>query len=121
VEFERRPDFGPVALTFKRVAKILKDAPDAVVEPARFEAEEEHALHEATARIGAEVRARAERRDFAGALVELSGLGTPVDTFFNKVFVMHDDPAIRQNRLALLREVGRLSHGLLDFARLQAD
>jgi glycyl-tRNA synthetase beta chain len=121
VEFERRPDFGPVALTFKRVAKILKDAPDAAVEPARFEAEEEVALHEATARIGAEVRARAERRDFAGALVELSGLGAPVDAFFNKVFVMHEDPTIRRNRLALLREVGRLSHGLLDFGRLQAD
>ena len=34
---------------------------------------------------------------------------------------MHDDPAIKRNRQALLRDVGRLSAGLLDFGRLQAE
>jgi glycyl-tRNA synthetase beta chain len=121
VEFEGRPDFGAVATTFKRVTKILKDAPDGSIDPGRFEMEEERALHDATRRVGERVRARMGSRDFGGALGELAALGGPVHTFFEKVFVMHENEAVRRNRLALLRDVGRLSDGLLDFGRLQTE
>jgi glycyl-tRNA synthetase beta chain len=121
VEFERRPDFKPVATTFKRVSKILKDAPDGPVDPARFEENEERALHAAVREVGERVRALTQGHDFAGALAALAALGGPVDTFFAKVFVMHEDPMIRNNRFALLGEVARLSRDLLDFGRLQAD
>ncbi len=42
----------------------------------------------------------------------------PVDGFFDKVFVMSDDMAVRQNRLALLRDVAALPEGILDLAQL---
>src|SRR5439155_21520468 len=72
VEFESRPDFAPVATTFKRVTKILKDAADGAVDPARFEAPEERVLHEAIQRVGGVVRERLRENDFSGALSELA-------------------------------------------------
>jgi glycyl-tRNA synthetase beta chain len=42
-----------------------------------------------------------------------------VDTFFDRVLVMADDPAIRNNRIALLNELGSLFLRVADFSRLQ--
>jgi glycyl-tRNA synthetase len=42
----------------------------------------------------------------------------PVDAFFDTVFVMCEDAAVRANRLALLREVAALPRGVLDLAQL---
>ncbi len=42
----------------------------------------------------------------------------PVDAFFDTVFVMCEDAAVRANRLALLREVAALPCGVLDLAQL---
>lgn len=118
--FQRREGYEAVATTFKRVARILKDKVEGPIEPARFEMHEERALAAATAEVGERVRQRMHERDFPAALEELVALATPVDTFFTKVFVMHEDAAIRRNRLALLRDVGLLSKGLLDFGKLAA-
>jgi glycyl-tRNA synthetase beta chain len=41
-------------------------------------------------------------RDFTGTLKTLAQLRDDVDAFFNGVMVMADDPALRNNRLALL-------------------
>ncbi|MBT4153006.1 MAG: hypothetical protein HOE55_08160, partial [Thiotrichales bacterium] len=40
-----------------------------------------------------------------GALTLLATLHKPVDNFFEKVMVMSDDDAIRNNRLALLTQL----------------
>ena len=42
----------------------------------------------------------------------------PVAAFFDSVFVMCDDPKVRNNRLALLREVAALSEGVVKFDEL---
>ena len=42
------------------------------------------------------------QRDYAGALKELARLRAPVDTYFEKVMVMDEDPEIRANRLGVL-------------------
>jgi glycyl-tRNA synthetase beta subunit len=42
-----------------------------------------------------------------------------IDRFFDDVLVMHEDPALRQNRLGLLQQVWGLSHGIVDVARLE--
>ena len=41
-------------------------------------------------------------RDYVGVLRRLAALRAPVDAFFDDVMVMADDPAVRDNRLALL-------------------
>ena len=47
-------------------------------------------------------RSQLAARDFTGALTALAALRDAVDTFFNDVMVNAEDPALRNNRLALL-------------------
>ena len=42
----------------------------------------------------------------------------PLDAFFDKVFVMCEDMAVQQNRLALMQDVAKLPAGILDFSQL---
>ncbi len=42
-----------------------------------------------------------------------------INAFFDKVLVMADDPAVRQNRLALVGQVANLSAGIADLSKLE--
>jgi glycyl-tRNA synthetase beta chain len=42
----------------------------------------------------------------------------PIDEFFEGVMVMVEEEAIRNNRLALLDEIGKLFLGIADFSKL---
>jgi len=44
-------------------------------------------------------------RDYTGALGILAGLREPIDIFFEQVKVMDDDEQIKNNRLALLKQL----------------
>ena len=44
-----------------------------------------------------------------------------VDTLFDAVMVMHDDPAVRANRLGLLRSVANQFRRIADFTHLSQD
>lgn len=43
---------------------------------------------------------------------------TPLDAYFDKVFVMCEEQDVRQSRLALLRDVAALSAGIMDLSEL---
>ena len=62
----------------------------------------------------------ARRGDFAGALLALATAKPAVDRFFDDVLVMADDPAIRANRLALLRGVAQTMNRVADISKLAA-
>ncbi len=44
----------------------------------------------------------------------------PVDTFFDKVMVMADDKAVKQNRLNLLTAIGDLILQIGDISKMMA-
>jgi len=113
---------------YKRAANILrieekKDgrsydaAPDAAL-AARGEPEE-RALSEALVAARGAASAAVEREDFAGAMQALSTLRAPVDAFFEKVTVNSDDPALRENRLALLNALRAATREVADFSRIE--
>jgi glycyl-tRNA synthetase beta chain len=115
----KRPDFEPLAVAFKRVANILKgetiaEEPD----PDAFVEDEERALWDGFG----DIRDRAEERlgagDYHGSLQILAELKAPVDRFFDKVLVIHDDDRIRQNRLALLGRINATFTKIADFRQL---
>lgn len=85
------------------------------VDPARFELPEERALHQALVAVQAQVTRDMPLLEF---LTVAASLVEPTDAFFDKVFVMCEDEAVRANRLALLREVASLPEGVVDFAEL---
>jgi glycyl-tRNA synthetase len=42
-----------------------------------------------------------------------------INTFFDKVLVMAQEPALRRNRLALVGQIANLSHSLDDLRKLE--
>jgi len=99
--------FLAVVLAAKRIANITKGQPDHALAAAALAEPAERALHEAHARLAAEIDAAVARRDYAAALRSIASLADPLERFFTDVMVMVDDPAVRSNRLALLQSIGR--------------
>jgi glycyl-tRNA synthetase beta chain len=58
------------------------------------------------------------KRDYPSALLEMTRMKKPIDEFFEGVMVMVEDETIRNNRLALLNEIGKLFLQIADFSRL---
>jgi glycyl-tRNA synthetase beta chain len=80
----------------------------------------EQDLGEALARLAPLAHADMQAGQFAAALSRLASLRNPVDTFFDDVMVMVDDPTIRQNRLALLSALHRVMNQVADISKLSA-
>ena len=59
-----------------------------------------------------------EKGDYAGYLKSFAILKAPVDTFFEKVMVMVDDRKLRQDRLALLRDLREAMNRVADISKL---
>jgi glycyl-tRNA synthetase beta chain len=108
-----REDFEALASAFKRAKNILsQQEPAPKVEPALFEDDAERALHRAVE------SAAAAAGDDETRLRGLAGLRGPVDRFFDDVLVMAEDPEVRGNRLALLRDTLSLFYRIADIQKL---
>ncbi len=119
-----RPDFAPLAVAFKRVANIQEKAKGgaaAAVDPALLRDAAEQHLAAEVERVEAEASASRARRDYPAILRAVASLGPAVDRFFEEVLVMAEDPALRANRLALVRRVGDLFGDVADFRKIQAE
>jgi glycyl-tRNA synthetase beta chain len=106
-EVRSSADFAPLFIAFKRIKNIIKQAGEkkfAVREAdVRFEAAAvESDIWQEMQGIGQSFLSRFGQRDYADALKELARLRAPVDTYFEKVMVMDEDPEVRANRLGVL-------------------
>jgi glycyl-tRNA synthetase beta chain len=109
---------APLAETFKRVANILKGQSPGRPEPNLFREEAERGLWAAYARVREAMEAAAARGAYAEFLAGAGELKGAVDSFFDAVMVMAEDPAVRANRLALLGGVAALFRKVADFTRI---
>jgi glycyl-tRNA synthetase beta chain len=64
------------------------------------------------------VRRQLAERNYTEALSALSALREAVDTFFNDVMVNAEDPALRNNRLALLAALHEQMNCVADISKL---
>jgi glycyl-tRNA synthetase beta chain len=99
--------FLGVVLAAKRIANITKGQPDHPLAEAVLAEPAERALHEAHARLSSGIDAALGRHDYAAALRSIAGLAADLERFFDEVMVMAEEPAVRENRLALLQGIGR--------------
>ena len=110
-----------LAAANKRVSNILAKADAAIgeinltacVEPA------EKALAEAVLALRTEVQPLIAQGDYTTVLDKLANLRAPVDSFFDNVMVNAEDPALRQNRLAILNTLQGLFLQVADISLLQ--
>ena len=110
-----------LAAANKRVSNILAKADAAIgeinlttcVEPA------EKALAEAVLALRTEVQPLISQGDYTAVLDKLANLRAPVASFFDNVMVNAEDPALRQNRLAILNTLQGLFLQVADISVLQ--
>jgi len=100
-------DFQSLAISFKRIKNILLKAevdPQAacVIDPARFTAPEESLLHGQVVSLDRGISKAIGAGRHEAALGMMASLRPAVDSFFDRVLVMDEDPGVRRNRLALL-------------------
>lgn len=120
---KRRPDFVPLAVAFKRVANIQEKggAGGAAVDPALLSEDAEKRLAAELDRVEGEVATLRAARDYPAVLRAVAAVKPAVDAFFDDVLVMAEDPAVRANRLALMRRVAALFADVADFRKIQAE
>jgi glycyl-tRNA synthetase beta chain len=117
-------NFEPLAVSFKRIRKILEKSNlknGGTVNPQLFESEAERELFAAGRAAATQVQAEKRAGHYEQALDRVAGLRKSVDRFFEEVMVMADDEAVRNNRLALLAELLREFTTVADFSEIGAD
>lgn len=116
-------NFEPLAVSFKRIRKILEKAGIAIgdgrrVNPELFENAAERELYSAVRDAASKVQALKRAGKYQEALEAIAGLRKSVDQFFDGVMVMAENEAVRNNRLTLLAELLREFTTVADFSEL---
>jgi glycyl-tRNA synthetase len=112
-------NFTAISISFKRIRKILAQAAeDGPVDSALLRESAERALYERMMKARERLAELVERRDYAEALRTLAALRAPIDLFFDEILVMDRDPAVRRNRVGLLRALAALFLSLADFSEV---
>jgi len=112
-------EFESIVIGFKRAMNILKGAPyKKEINPSLFSEDAEKNLYQSFLKTKEKIDHRLNKRDYESSLLEMTQMKKPIDEFFDKVMVMVEDEAIRNNRLALLDEIGQLFLRIADFSKL---
>ncbi len=118
-------EFSALAELFKRVKNIAREVSAQPLETYPVPLDRAALTEPAERALLAEFDARAPRMrqalaaaDFAGAMAEAAGFRAPVHRFFTEVFVMVDDPRVRNARLMLLVHLRDLMLGIADISQL---
>lgn len=120
VAFAQRPEAESLAAANKRISNLLQRNtgaaapldPNLLTEPA------EQALATAIRELAPVAQQQFEQGDFSASLATLAAAKEPVDRFFNDVMVMAEDMAVRNNRLALLRQLHQSMNQVADLSLL---
>lgn len=115
------PEAASLAAANKRIANILRKAPEGVtsaVDTARLQEAAEQRLFDHVIAMERAVNPMIARREYGDALNRLATLREAVDAFFESVMVMADDESVRANRLGLLMRLRGLFLQVADLSRL---
>lgn len=122
-EFRKRPEAVSLTAANKRIRNILRKSETnttlETLDTSLLREDAERRLESRVRALAADVAPLLDAQDYQGALKRLSALREDVDAFFDKVMVNVEDPALRGNRLALLRSVESLFLKVADISLLR--
>jgi glycyl-tRNA synthetase beta chain len=119
-------NFEPLAISFKRIRKILEKAgPESgwklsAVRPDFFAEEAERQLHSQAAAVSRLAEQHKREGRYREALQDIAGLRPAVDKFFDEVMVMAEEEQVRKNRLTLLSDLLAQFSTIADFSEIVA-
>ena len=100
---------------------ITADQPDGEVDSALFEMDAERDLWQAVQAFHARLAELLPARQVDQAFEAMAPMAEVLDQFFLDVLVMAEDAAVRTNRIALLKTLGRDFLTLADLSKLQIE
>ncbi|MDX3932447.1 MAG: glycine--tRNA ligase subunit beta [Stenotrophomonas sp.] len=119
--FAALPEAPALAAANKRIGNILRKADIDIpgqIDPSLLREEAERALAEAVAAAIDDTGASLQKKDYVSVLERLARLRPQVDAFFDQVMVNDEDPAVRANRLALLKRLSDRFDAVASLAQL---
>jgi len=118
-------DFEPIIVSFKRAKNILKQATAKNINCEALSVKEEFLqettekeLYEKVTKTKETVLGLIKEAGYEKALSEMVVLRKTIDAFFDKVMVMDKDANLRDNRLALLKDIVNLFLNMADFSKI---
>lgn len=117
-QFLATPDSVKNIQSFVRVSNIAKKSESTEINPELINLEAEQVLYKAFEAVNVVASELIDKKDYIGALDALKKLSAPIDSFFDSVMVMDENPAVRKNRLALLKSVDELFAKIANFGKL---
>ena len=112
-------DFGSIVIGFKRAMNILKGLTSTMeINPPLFSEPVEKNLYQSFLKARENISRFLSQKDYETALLEMTQMKKPIDEFFDGVMVMVEDETVRNNRLALLDEIGKVFLKIADFSKL---
>ncbi len=110
--------FPGVVASADRLTRIAGSAPREQVLEHDLVEKEEKELYELYLKVNWEVNERIKKEQWADAAKELAKLTDPIELFFDKVLVMHENERLKLNRLALLKSLEKLYLSVADFRKI---
>ncbi|MDK2902106.1 MAG: glycyl-tRNA synthetase beta chain [Clostridiales bacterium] len=114
--WKTRPDFEDFMTAFNRPNNLAAKTDSLFVDENLFSDSSESRLWQAYKGAREMLNEALVAGDYDHAYEILKGLKPAVDEFFDAVLVMVDDPAIRANRLAILKNIAELFKTIGDFS-----
>ena len=112
-----RKDWHENFPAFARCIRITRDQKQTFkVNPKNFAEKSEEALFKTLEKAESASRREGSVDDFLNAFVPMI---PAINEFFDKVLVMEDDKALKENRLGLLQRIAALSSGVADLSKLE--
>ena len=116
-EWVVRDDWHEILPAFSRCVRIIRGLDQNYnVDPENFEAESEQALYDAILKSEREMAGVKAVDSFLNAFEPMVPV---INHFFDEVLVMAEEPATRENRLAMMQRIAALAHGTADLSCLE--
>ncbi len=117
----RQEAFVVLSGSFKRIRNITRDNNATEVDEAFLQEPAELELYRVVQQVSEQALPLMEEQRYEEALQVLLQMKEPVDTFFDKVMVMAEDPDLRRNRLNLLTGLRELVLRVGDISRMHVE
>jgi glycyl-tRNA synthetase beta chain len=114
-------NFLSILDSVKRIENITAGHKSTIVDSPRLEHETERRLNNLADTVNSQIHELVAARHYRDALRSFAAMAPELEKFFVDVMVMVDDPAVRKNRMSLLRKIGGAVSQIADVTKIVVD
>ncbi len=120
LEFRQAPEFDKLLTAYNRVNNLAQKATTMTINVELFENEAEKKLYSQLEQVVTETKEAQLKGDYTQVLKGVAKLQPQIDIFFESVMVMVENEEVKNNRLALLKQISMLTTAVADLTKIVA-